>query len=330
MKFADILNKLIERKDLDSEEANSLMSEILEGNLTSVQISAVLTAFRMKGETVEEILGLISVMKEHMLTIHTQGTVIDTSGTGGDGSGTFNISTAAALVAASCGVQVAKHGNRASSSNCGSADVLEEMGVKINFRPKEAEEMLKKTNFTFLFAPIFHPVMKNMATVRRELGIRTIFNFLGPFVNPAKVKRQIIGVPNINSAEKLANVAKQLDYEHLMIVTSLDGLDEISISDKTLVFEIQHKSIKKYFINPVDYGLKGEREEIRGGNCQENARIIREIVNGQKGAKRDVVLLNSAAALYVAGRVSSISDGIVLASEAISSGKVKRLLHKIT
>lgn len=323
------LNRILDKKDLDFQKSQILMEEILRGGLTSVQIAGVLTALRMKGETVEEILGFISVMKKHMLTIKTFGLTIDTCGTGGDGSGTFNISTAAALVVASAGGKVAKHGNRSASSNCGSADVLEALGVNINLTPAQAEKLLFETNFTFLFAPLYHPAMKNVAPARCELGIKTIFNFLGPFVSPAKVKRQIIGVPDIKTAERMAEVGKLLDYEHLLIVTSLDGLDEISISDKTHVFEIKNKSMKMYFIDPIDFGMKGKKEDLRGGDKEENAKIIKEIFDGKKGAKRDAVLLNSAAAFYVAGKVKNIREGIALARESIDSRRTIKVLEKV-
>ncbi len=323
------LNRILDKKDLNFQESQILMEEILIGGLTSIQIAGVLTALRMKGETVEEILGFISVMRKHMTTIKTDGVIVDTCGTGGDGSMSFNISTAAALTVAACGIKVAKHGNRSASSRCGSADVLEALGVNINLTPEQARKMLKETNFVFLFAPLYHQAMKSIAQVRRELGVRTVFNFLGPFVSPARVKRQIVGVPNREIAEKLALVAKLLDYEHLLIVTSLDGLDEISISSKTHVFEIKNMSIKRYSIDPGDFGLKGKKEGLTGGDKERNAQIIREIFDGKKGAKRDAVVINAAAALYVSGAVRSIKEGLVKAKDVIDSGHAKQLLHKV-
>lgn len=305
------------------------MEELFGGSLSPVQIGAVLTALRMKGETVEEILGFISVMRKHMVRIKTKGLVIDTCGTGGDGVGTFNISTAVAFVVAGMGIRVAKHGNRSASSLCGSADVLEALGVNINLTPKQAESLLRKTNFTFLFAPLYHPAMKQVATIRRELGIMTVFNFLGPFVSPAQVKRQIIGVPDINTAEKMAEVAKKLDYEHLLIVTSLDGLDEISISDKTRVFEIKNRSIRRYFLNPGDFGINGKKKDLLGGKRERNAQIIREIFDGKKGAKRDAVLINSAAGFYVAGEAKDLKEGLRMAVDSVDSGKAKKTLMEV-
>lgn len=323
------LNRILDKKDLNLQESQILMEEILRGELISIQIAGILTALRMKGETVEEILGFISVMRKHMVRIKTKGLVIDTCGTGGDGVGTFNISTAVAFVVAGMGIRVAKHGNRAASSLCGSADVLEELGVNISLTRQQAESLLRETNFTFLFAPKYHPAMKNVAPVRKELGIRTIFNYLGPFVSPAQVKRQIIGVPDINIAEKMAFVAKRLNYEHLLIVTSLDGLDEISISDKTHVLEIKRRNIRKYFLNPSDFGLNGKKEDLLGGKRERNAQIIREVFEGRKGAKRDAVLINSAAGFYVAGKVKNIKEGIALARESIDSRRTIKVLEKV-
>lgn len=330
MKYKYILNKLIERKDLNLSESQFLTEEILKGNLAPAQISAFLIALRMKGEKEEEILGFIQVMRRHMLKVETSGVVIDTCGTGGDGAGTFNISTAAAFVVAGGGVKVAKHGNRAASSLCGSADVLEALGININLTPKRAEELLVKTNFTFLFAPLYHPAMKHVAQVRKELGIRTVFNFLGPFVSPASVKRQLIGVPNKYLAEKLAKVAAKLSYETLLVVTSEDGMDEVSLSGKTVVFEVRGQTKAKRIIDPKEYGFgKIKREEIMGGTVSENAAIIKEILAGKQGTKQDIVVFNSAFAFYVAGKAKSIEEGIILARKSISSGLAKKVLEKL-
>lgn len=324
------LNKLLNNENLNQREAQLLMEEIMKGKLNPAQISAVLIALKMQGETAGEILGFISVMRRHMISIKTDGVVIDTCGTGGDGKGTFNISTAAALVVAGAGIAVAKHGNRNASSLCGSADVLEELGVKIDLSAKLAETMLSKTGFTFLFAQLFHPAMKYVAQVRKELKIRTVFNFLGPFVNPAQVKRQIIGVPEIQLAEKLALVAVQLDYEHLIIVSSLDGLDEISVSGASQIIEVRGKKKRKRIIKPQDFGIKlSFNKLLNGGNKEQNAKILRSILEGEKGAKRDIVLLNSAAALYVSGKAKSIYEGMKLAEKSIDSGKAKNVLGKV-
>ncbi|MBI5452618.1 anthranilate phosphoribosyltransferase [Candidatus Gottesmanbacteria bacterium] len=324
------LNKLIYRKNLTQKEAMSLMEEILRGNLTSAQIAAILVALRIKEETPVEILGFIKVMRKHMVKIKTSGLVIDVCGTGGDGKGTFNISTAVALVVAGAGIKVAKHGNRNASSLCGSADVLEALGVNINLSPKQAETMLSKTNFTFLFAPLFHPAMKYVVQVRKELKIRTVFNFLGPFVSPAQVKRQIIGVPSIKLAEKLAKVATNLDYEHLLVVSSEDGLDEISLSAPTQVFEVRGKKVKKIIIHPKELGFrKTDINKIKGADAKTNAEIIKNILGGRDGVKRDIVLLNSAAALLVSGKAANLKEGLSLAKKSIESGKAKEVLGKV-
>lgn len=330
MELKILLNKIIDRQNISFSESTLLMEEILNGNLTPVQISALLIAFRMKGETEEEILGFITVMRKHMVKIKTNGLVIDTCGTGGDGSGTFNISTATAFVTAGAGVKVAKHGNRAASSLCGSADVLEALGVNINLTPQQAEEMLESTGFTFLFAPLYHPAMKYVGLVRKELKVRTVFNFLGPFVSPALVKRQIIGVPSVELAEKLANVAKNLNYEHLMLVSSEDGLDEISLSAPTHIFEVKGRKVKEMIINPKDYGFgKVSLKEIAGGDANTNAEIIRRILKGENGSKRDIVILNSATALLVAGKAKEFQKGIELANNSIDNGSALKVLEHV-
>ena|SRR3989338_4530887 len=329
MKPLILLNKIVDKKDLTKKEAMVLMEEMLGGKLLPSQIAATLTALRMKGETVNEILGFIICMRSHMVKIRAPGQVIDTCGTG-DGKGTFNISTAVAFVVAGAGVPVAKHGNRGASSLCGSADVLEALGVNINLSPQQAEKMLEKTGFTFLFAPLFHPLLKFVAPVRRELKIRTVFNFLGPFASPAGVKRQIIGAPNIKLAEKLAKVATNLDYEHLLIVSSEDGMDEISLSAPTHIFEVRAKKVQKIIINPKEFGF-GEADimEIKGADAKTNAGIIRRILQGKVGPQRDIVILNSAAALLVSGKAANLKEGLLLAKKSIESGKALEVLGKV-
>lgn len=330
MKPLILLNKIINYKNLTKKEAMILMEEMLEGKLLPSRIAAILAALRMKGETVDEILGFINVIRKHMVRIKIKGIVIDTCGTGGDGKGTFNISTAAAFVVAGAGVAVAKHGNRNASSLCGSADVLEALGVNIHLSPQQAEKMLVKTGFTFLFAPLFHPGMKQVGPVRRELKIRTVFNILGPFTNPAGVKRQIIGAPNIKLAEKLANTAVNLNYEHLLLVSSEDGLDEISLSGSTHIFEVKGREVKEMMLNPKDYGFKKvSLESIRGGDAKTNVAIIKRILQGKVGPQRDIVMLNSAAALYVSGKAENLQEGIKLAVQSIDSGQAIKVLEKV-
>ncbi|MBI4067425.1 anthranilate phosphoribosyltransferase [Candidatus Gottesmanbacteria bacterium] len=324
-----LVNKIIGKKDLSLKESMILATYMFQGSLTPVKIASILVALRMKGESSEEILGFITVMRKYMQKIKTSGVVIDTCGTGGDGKGTFNISTATALVVAGAGVKVAKHGNRAASSLCGSADVLEKLGVNIDLTPGEAEECLESVGMTFLFAPNYHPAMKHVSGVRKELGVRTVFNFLGPFVNPAGVRRQIIGVPNIHIARKLAQVAKRLDYKHLLIITSKDGLDEISVFAPSQVLEIKGENIKEIMIDPKKFGFKNlDKKEMRGGDGSYNAEIIKRIIGGEEGVRRDIVVLNTAAALYVAGRVKDIKEGIKLAEESIDSGRAKAILEQ--
>ena len=329
MDVTKILNKLIQKENLTEEESKVVLMGVIDGSIPPVQTAAILVALRMKGESVEEIRGFIKVMRQNMVGVKAN-FAIDVCGTGGDGSNSFNISTAVSFVVAGAGIKVAKHGNRAASSKCGSADVLEELGVNINLSAQQASEIIKKVGMVFLFAPLFHPATKNVVAVRKELKIRTVFNFLGPFLNPASVTKQLIGVPNIEIAEKLIQVGKQLGYEHLVIVTSEDGMDEISISEKTKVYELKKGKIKQFVINPQDYGFrKSSKQEIEGGSAEQNSLIIKSILNGNKDAKRDIVVLNAAAAFYTADKVKDIKSGIKLAEESIDSGEAKSVLGNL-
>lgn len=325
-----LLNKLTDQQNLTTKEVSFLLEEIIAGNLSSAQIAAFLVGLRTKGETVEEIVGLIQTMRKHMSKVLTTGKVLDIVGTGGDGVNTFNISTASSFVVAGCGVKVAKHGNRAVSSKCGSADVLEALGVNINLVSKQAGKILEKVGMVFLFAPLYHPAMKNIAPVRKELGIRTVFNFLGPFLNPAGTKIQLLGVPNIEIAKTLAKVASKLKFTHLMIITSLDGMDEVTTTASSKVFEVKGSQIKLSIINPQKYGIKkATKKDLSGGDPKQNARIIQDVLSGGKGPKRDVVVLNSAVALYLSGKAKNISGGIKLAEESIDSQAAKQVLEKL-
>jgi anthranilate phosphoribosyltransferase len=323
------LNSLIKKQDLSEKRAEKLLEMLLSGQATPVQISAILSALASKGETVEEITGFIKGMRKRMLAIKTPSGTIDIVGTGGDGSNSFNISTVSAIVAASCGVTVAKHGNRAASSLCGSADVLEELGVNINLSPEKAGQILEKNGMVFLFAPNFHPAMKVAGPVRKELKVRTIFNYLGPFLNPGRVKRMILGVADKKIAAKFASIAAKLNFEHLIIVTGEEGLDEISISGKTAVLEIKKGATRRFIIDPVKLGFpEYSKEELTGGAPRINASIAIDILSGREtGAKRDAVLLNSAYALLVAGKVKSVKQGLMLAEDAVNSGKSRQLLE---
>ncbi|HVA96826.1 MAG TPA: anthranilate phosphoribosyltransferase [Candidatus Acidoferrales bacterium] len=324
------LNKLVDKQDLTGDEIRSLFAAVSKGELDPIQIAAVLIALRMKGETVEEIGSLIQEMRSHIVDFPAYPDAIDTCGTGGDGTGTFNISTTVAFVAAGAGIQIIKHGNKAASSKCGSADVLSELGVNIMLTPEQANNVFKKVGMVFLYASLYHPAMKYIAPVRKSLGTRTVFNFLGPFLNPAQVKRQLIGVPNAELAEKLAKVAATLQYEHAVIVSSNSGMDEMDVSGATTIYEIRGKSVLKKSVNPQTLGFKKTNsQEMHGGSMAENAQIIRDILSGKKGAKRDVVVLNSAYALYVAGKVKDIRDGMRLAELSIDSGEAKNILDNL-
>ena len=324
-----ILDTLVEGNDLSAHDTRAFLESAAEGELTSAQIAGILVALRIKGETPAEILGLVEAMRSLMTTIEAQG-AIDIVGTGGDGAGTFNISTASALVVAGAGIGVAKHGNRAASSKCGSADVLEALGVNIELTKEEAEEVYTKAGMVFLFAPAFHPATKNVVAVRKELKTRTIFNVLGPFANPAKTKRQLVGVSSREIAKKMLKAAKSLEYEHLLIVTGDDGLDEISIAAKTRAFLLRGSSTKAFTIDPRQFGIqKASVKDLAGSSATMNADIIRNILGGKKGPQRDVVVLNSAFALYVADAVKTPKEGIKRAQESIDSGKAREALKKL-
>ena len=323
-----LLNKIIAKDDLSSKDAGDFLEALMRGEVSPVQAGSILTALRIKGETTEEILGFVQAMRRNMLPVEAKG-AIDIVGTGGDGSGTFNISTTSAFVIAGAGVGVAKHGNRAASSKCGSADVLEVLGVNIQLSPDEAQQVYQRAGMVFLFAPLFHPATKQVVAVRKELKIRTIFNVLGPLVNPASVKRMVLGVPDIAIAKKIAAVACSLNYTHLLVVTG-GGMDEISILDKTTVFEIKGKSMKQFTINPAALGFKkASKNALKGGDARENAKIVQEILSGKRGPQRDIVILNSAAAIYVAGAAKSIKEGIARAQHSLDSGAARKVLHRL-
>lgn len=327
METKQLLNKLLDRKNLNQRELGLLLDQIVGGFMNPSEVAAFLVGLRVKGETIEEIVGLIKGMRQYMLTVKVEGIVVDTCGTGGDGSNTFNISTAVAFVAAASGVQVAKHGNRAASSKCGSADVLEALGVNIMLTPEQAEKVLEKVGMVFLFAPLYHPAMKHIAPVRKELGVRTVFNYLGPFLNPANVKRQVIGVPSMAIAKRLSQVAKQLDYTHLFIVSSKDGMDEVSTLSPAQVFEVKKQRVVSKIINPRSLGIrKPFKTELEGGTAAKNARIIQQVLEGKTGAARDIVVLNSALVLIASGKVKTIQEGMTLANKSIDSGSAKKVL----
>lgn len=328
MDIINILNKLTERKDLTKDEIRFFLDGIVKGEVNPSQIAGFLIGLRTKGETVEEITGLIEGMRKHMISLSSLGNAVDTCGTGGDRAGTFNISTTVALVSAGAGVKVVKHGNRAASSQSGSADVLEALGVNTQLSPEQAKQVAEKVGMVFLFAPLYHPAMKHIAPIRKELGVLTVFNYLGPFLNPAGVKRQLIGVPTPEIAEKLAKVASRLGYEHLIIASS--GMDEIDISRETKIYEVKGKEMALTIVDPQELGFqKAEVSDLQGGDASENAAIISNILNGKKGPGRDIVVLNSAYVLYAAGKTKDVEEGIKLAEESIDTGAAKKILEKL-
>lgn len=321
--------KVSRKIDLTYDEAYQTMDEIMSGEASEVQMSSYLTAMSMKGETIDEITASAEAMRNHCVRILNDVEALEIVGTGGDGSNTFNISTTSSIVISAAGIPVAKHGNRSASSKCGAADVLEELGVDIHISPEKSIQCLKENNICFLFAQNYHIAMKYVASVRKELAIRTIFNILGPLTNPAGATMQVLGVYDKELVEPLAKVLNNLGVKSALSVYGVDGMDEISASDKTFVCEIKDGETKSYEIDPGDFGFeKCLKEDLVGGDPKENAQITLDILKGQKGPKRNAVVLNSAAGLYVAGAVESINEGVKLAEEIIDSGKALKQLEK--
>jgi anthranilate phosphoribosyltransferase len=323
----DVIAKLVKRESLSEAEAAAAFETIMRGDATPVQIAGFMVALRMKGETVEELTGFARTARALATPIEVDGALLDTCGTGGDGLATFNISTLAAIVAAACGAKVAKHGNRAASSLCGSADVLEQLGVKIDLAPDGVARCIEQAGIGFLFAPIFHPSFRFAGVPRRELGVRSVFNILGPLCNPAGARYQALGVADASLAAKMADVLARLGVERAIVFHAGDGMDELSTSSPSLVIEIDGGR-KEYQLDPAEVGLKpGDPLAVRGGGPEENARIAREVLEGAGGPRRDVVLLNAAAALRAAGRAKDWRDGIGAAAEAIDSGRAAEVLQ---
>jgi anthranilate phosphoribosyltransferase len=325
------IRKVIDRQHLGREEMAEVFGEVMDGKASDVQKSALLVALRMKGETADEITGAALAMRARVTPLTVEGDrIVDTCGTGGDGRGTFNISTVAAIVAAGAGASVAKHGNRAVSSACGSADVLKALGVNIDLDAPRMSEVLRRTGISFLFAPKLHPAMGAVAGVRRELGVRTIFNVLGPLTNPAFAKRQVLGVYADHLVDLLADVLLALGSTHAMVVHSRDGLDEISVSAPTRVCEVIEGELRRYELTPGDLGLAlSSIDDLAGGDAAENARIARAILGGEGGARADIVAANAGAALYVSGAAATLRDGVALAREAFASGAALRKLDEL-
>jgi len=346
----DALHRLANHSEsLARAEARDVMAEVLTGQCTDAQIAALLIALRMKGETVEEIVGFAEAIRAAAAPLPIErpteavavtGTgrdalvedaLIDTSGTGGDASGTFNISTATAFVTAGAGVRVAKHGNRSISSKCGSADVVEALGVNIQLSPQRAAQCLKEVGLCFLYAPNLHPAMKQVQAVRRELRMRTMFNLLGPLTNPARASGQVVGVYSIELVEKLAEALSMLGLRRAVVVHGLDGLDEITITAPTRIAEAREGVVRSYEVEPEEFGMqRAPLQEISGGDARQNAAIIRAVLDGEKSPRRDVVVLNTAAALVAAGRADHIAAAIPQATHSLDSGAAAQKLHALT
>jgi anthranilate phosphoribosyltransferase len=328
--ITEAISKLIEKQELVQEEIKEVMEEIMSGNATDSQIGAFLIALRIKGETIDDITACAGIMRRKASSINPKvDTLVDTCGTGGDNSNTFNISTAAAFVVSGAGVSVAKHGNKSVSSKCGSADVLAELGVKVDLNPEKVEKCIEETGIGFMFAPIFHPAMKNVVKARKELGVRTIFNILGPLSNPANAKAQLIGVFDEKLMEIFAEVLKNLGSNHVMIVHS-DGLDEISLCRNTKICELNNGIIESYEFNPEDFGFKlCTLDELKSESAQDSAEIIKEVLDGKKGPKRDIVLLNAAAALMASDKAQDFKEGLELAVKSIDSGSAAKKLKEL-
>ena len=327
----DVIQKLIGKEDLDRSTATAVMNQIMSGEATDAQIGAFLIALRCKGESVDEVAGFAEVMREKATKISGgSGPLVDTCGTGGDGSGTFNISTTVAFVAAGAGLCVAKHGNRAMSSKCGSADVLQALGVNVEISPEKVGECLDAAGIGFLFAPMLHGAMKHAIGPRKEIGTRTVFNVLGPLTNPAGARRQLLGVFERPLTDKLAGVLRALGSERAFVVHGHDGLDEITITGPTTVTELANGELSTYEIEPKDVGFEpAPADDLRGGEADENAKILTAVLQGDAGPRKDVVVMNAAAAIAAGGLVDSITAGIALAEESISSGKALQSLEQL-
>jgi anthranilate phosphoribosyltransferase len=328
--WGQAITKLLRGESLTAEETSAAMTEIMEGAATAAQVAGFVVALRSKGETVDEIAGLVTTMRDYALKVDVTDDVVDTCGTGGDRAGTFNVSTAAALVCAGAGASVAKHGNRAASSKCGSADVLEALGVQIELQPEGVATCIKEAKIGFCFAPVFHPAMRHTAVPRRELGIATIFNFLGPLTNPAGARRQALGVSDATMLERMVDVLKQLGSERVVAFHGDGGLDELALSGPSQVVELAGGDIRRWQLDPRDFDLKSaSAEDIAGGSAEENAGAIRAVLDGDKGPPRDIVVLNAAAGLVAAALATDFEEGVALSAQAIDSGAAAEALDRL-
>ena len=331
MNIREAIEKLVNRVSLSESETIEVMNQIMSGEATPLQVASFLTALRMKGETIEEITGAARVMREKAHRVHVASNIVlDTCGTGGDQKGTFNISTTCAFVVAAAGVKVAKHGNRSVSSQSGSADVLAALGVKVDAPKERVEACIAEIGIGFLFAPLLHEAMKYAVQPRRDIGIRTIFNLLGPLTNPAMANYQLIGLYSGNLVGAIAHVLKNLGSICALVVHGLEGLDEISLCGQTQVAELRNGEVKEYLIEPEQLGLKRcAVADLHGGSPDQSAAIVRQVLQGNPGPARDVVLLNSGAALYVSGSAGSVEDGMRLAAQSIDSGRAREKLEQL-
>ncbi len=323
------IEKVIDRNHLTFDESRAVMGEIMDGGATASQVGSLLSALRMKEESITELAGFADAMRAHAVPIHptVRGVLVDTCGTGGDGSSTFNISTAAAFVAAGAGVPVVKHGNRSVSSRCGSADVLEALGIRVDLDPETSCRMLARHGITFLFAPQYHPAMRHVMGTRRELGIRTVFNVLGPLTNPAGAQAQLIGVYHPGLTEKLVRVLDILGTRRAMVVYGA-GLDEITTHGHTRVSELSNRGMYTYLLRCEQFGIaRSSLDDLRGGDASRNAGILRSVLSGQEGPARDVVLLNAGAAIYLGGTAADLETGVDLARDSIDSGRAYHTLE---
>ncbi|MBN1632233.1 MAG: anthranilate phosphoribosyltransferase [Thermoleophilia bacterium] len=331
--FADTLGRLAEGQDLSRSQAAWALSQIVDGEAGDAEAAAFLMALRVKGETADEIAGLLETMRRLAVPVETscQGALVDIVGTGGDRLGTFNISTTAAFVAAGAGVKVAKHGNRAASSRCGAADVMEALGIRIDLTPTEVAACIDRVGIGFMLASLHHPAMGRVGAVRRALGVRTVFNFLGPLTNPAGVRRQLLGVSAPDYLEVIAGALARVGCERALVVSGYGGMDELSVAGPSTVVEVRYgAAATPYMMGPADFGLERyDQDELDGGGPEENAVITRAVLAGAAGGPREVVLLNAAAALYVAGACASIREGVTLARESIDSGRAARVLQEM-
>jgi anthranilate phosphoribosyltransferase len=330
MTIAEAIEQLLAGTPLTRDQARDVMDQVMAGEATPVQVAGVLIALRAKGESVEEMAGFVDSMRAHATPLELPAGTIDTCGTGGDRAGTFNISTAAALVAAGAGIPVAKHGNRAASSRCGSADVLEALGVDITLGAEGVRRCIDVAGMGFCFAPTFHPAMRHAGPARRELGVRTVFNVLGPLANPGRVRRQALGVGAPSLAPLMTRVLQDLGHERALVFYGEDGLDELTTTGPSRVFQLKDGTITEYELDPKDLGLdRAQPADLKGGTPAENAALLRQLLDGERGPRRDVVLLNAAAAVLAAGRSEAWPEAMAVASESLDSGRARQVLDRL-